>query len=90
MKKIGEVSPPFGWRAWLALIDEDSECCRAQRRLLTTRCHEYIISDKSNAGQDASLLIEMGNPGSKVFSFVADIDNFVNHVVTYNLNIRNV
>ncbi len=55
MKKIGEVSPPFGWKAWLALIDEDSECCRAQRRLLTTKYHGYIIGDKSNAGQDASL-----------------------------------
>ena len=63
MKKIGEVSPPFGWRAWPALIDEDSECCRAQRRLLTTRCHRYIIGDKSNEGQDASLRIEMGNVG---------------------------
>ena len=62
MKKIGEVSPPFGWRAWPALIDKDSECCRAQRRLLTTRCHRYIIADKSNEGQDASLRIEMGNP----------------------------
>ena len=30
MKKIGEVSPPFGWRAWPALIDEDSEACSAR------------------------------------------------------------
>ena len=50
-----EVSPPFRWRDWPALIDEDSECCRAQRRLLTTRCHRYIIAAKNNEGQDASL-----------------------------------
>ena len=62
MKKIGELPHPFGWRAWLALIDEDSECYRAQRRLLTTRYHGYTICDKSNAGQDDSLRIEMGNP----------------------------
>jgi len=37
VKGIGEVLSPFGRRAWLALINEDSECCRAQRRLLTTR-----------------------------------------------------
>lgn len=55
MKKIGEVSPPFGWRTWLALIDENSECYKAQRRLLTTRYHGYIIGDKSDEGQDASL-----------------------------------
>ena len=30
-------------------------------RRLTTRYHGYIISDKSNEGQDASLRIEMGN-----------------------------
>ncbi len=59
---MGKVSPPFGWRAWLALIDEDSECCGAQRRLLTTRYHRYIIADKRHEGQDASLRIEMGNP----------------------------
>jgi len=29
--------------------------CRAQRRLLTTMCHKYIIGNKSNEGQDASL-----------------------------------
>ena len=33
----------------------DSECCRAQRWRLTTRYHRYIIADKSNEGQDASL-----------------------------------
>jgi hypothetical protein len=43
MKKIDKVSPPFGWKAWLVLVDEDSECCRAQRRLLTTRRDGYII-----------------------------------------------
>ena len=37
------------------LKDEDSECCRVQRRLLTDRCHRYIIGDKSDKGQDASL-----------------------------------
>ena len=55
VKKMGEVSPPFGWKAWPALIDEDSECCRVQRRLLTNRCHRYIIGNKFNKGQDASL-----------------------------------
>ncbi|MFC2013826.1 hypothetical protein ACFLU8_02975 [Chloroflexota bacterium] len=55
MKKIGEVLPSFGWRAWLVLINEDSECWRAQSRLLTTRCHRYIIADKSNEDKDASL-----------------------------------
>ncbi len=30
---------------------------------MTTRYHGYIIGDKNNAGQDASLRIEMGNVG---------------------------
>jgi len=32
---------------------------------LTNRCHRYSIADKSNEGQDASLRVEMGNPGLK-------------------------
>ena len=40
------VAPPFGWRAWPALIDAVSECCRAQRRLLTARCQWHIIARK--------------------------------------------
>ena len=39
--------------------------CGAPRGGLTTRCHGYIIGDKSDEGQDASLLVEMGNPGLK-------------------------
>jgi len=37
---------------------------RAPRGGLTTRCHGYIIGDKSDEGQDASLRVEMGNVGS--------------------------
>ena len=40
-------------KAEQSLIDEDSECCRAQRRLLTIRWDRYIIG-MSNEGQDAS------------------------------------
>ena len=32
MKKVGEITSLFGWRAWPALIDEDSGGCRTQRR----------------------------------------------------------
>jgi len=67
MKNTGKVSPSFGRRAWLALIDEDSECCRAQRRLLTTRYHRYTIGDKSDESQDASLRVEIGNPDLRYF-----------------------
>jgi len=31
---------------------------------LTTRCHGYTISDKSDEGQDASSPVEMGNTNS--------------------------
>jgi len=72
VKKIGEVLPLFKWRVLLALIAEDSggcgtrlACqegyCRVPRWILTTRCHGYIISDKSDGGQDASSPVEMGN-----------------------------
>ena len=37
--------------------------CGAPRGGLTTRCHGYIIGDKSDEGQDASLRVEMGNVG---------------------------
>ncbi|MFC1956526.1 hypothetical protein ACFLWZ_08475 [Chloroflexota bacterium] len=50
MKKIGKVSPSFGWRAWLPLLDEDSGCYRVQRQLLTAGCHGYIICGKSDEG----------------------------------------
>ena len=54
-EKVGEVRVVCRWRALPELIDEDSECCRAQRRLLTDRCHRCIVGDKSDEGQDASL-----------------------------------
>ncbi len=38
---------------------------------MTTRCHGYIIRDKSNEGQDASLRIEMENPISKEAKMVS-------------------
>ena len=63
MKRIGEVSPPVEWRAWTALIDEDSGYCNAHRRLLTTRCHGHIIINISDKVQAASLRVEIGNPG---------------------------
>ena len=34
---------------------------------LTARYHRYILGDKSNAGQDASLRVEMGNPDLRYF-----------------------
>ncbi len=75
MKKIGEVSSLFGWRASPALIDEDSKVCgtwlvlcrhyyQAPRGRLTTRYHDYIIGDKSDESQHAPSPIEMGNPNS--------------------------
>ena len=72
MKNIGEVSLPFEWRAWTALIDEDSEACSARlacRGLLRGSEREidnqmpWIYGDKSDEGQDASLRVEMGNVG---------------------------
>jgi hypothetical protein len=47
MKKMGRVSLSFGWRASPALIDEGSECYRAQRRLFITSCHGHNIGDKA-------------------------------------------
>ena len=40
--------------------------CGAPRGGLTTRCHGYIIGDKSDEGQDASLRVEMGNVGELI------------------------
>lgn len=40
---------------------EDFECCRAQRRLLTTMHHLCITSDKRNESWDISFQVEMGN-----------------------------
>ena len=37
--------------------------CGAPRGGLITRCHGYIIGDKSDEGPDASLRVEMGNVG---------------------------
>jgi hypothetical protein len=41
-------------KAEQSLIDEDSECSTARRRLLTIRWDRYIIGDKSKEGQDGS------------------------------------
>ena len=37
-------------------------------RRLTTKCHGYIVGDKSNECQDASLRVEMGNVGSYTYN----------------------
>jgi hypothetical protein len=60
VKKIGEVSPHFELRAWTALIDEDSGYCSAQRRLLTSGCHGYIITNTNDKGQAALSRVEYG------------------------------
>jgi len=63
VKKTEAVSPPFGWRASPALIDEDFRGCgvpltrpRAAASLrhvdLTTRHHAHIIGDRNDEGQD--------------------------------------
>ena len=72
VKKIGKVSPHFGWRAspvlihkvfwWLQYIAAMSRTTAGLREgRLTTRGYVYIIDDKSDEGRDASLRVEMGN-----------------------------
>ena len=51
--------------------------CGAPRGGLTTRCHGYIIGDKSDEGQDASLRVEMGNVGLSLSATILMLNLFI-------------